>query len=197
MSVLINLILSLVDAYLPWVNPRCVEFVCHYIGGSQTPMCLTEDEEYATWCQVLDSLLWEDDNEEWRYNHVTGKGWVPCPNGEWLTHITMGLVGGFCFTTSWEEVDGETFLVAHCHDEWDFNPNSLGGGGARLSLPDGIPSAKLFAVRAAARAVGVRISLDAEGPYVYEEDLVRFNEKHRFSTDWKLYFHPQRLTCPI
>lgn len=189
MSTLINLILALVDTYLPWVNPRVVEFICHYIGGSQTPMFLTEEEEKETWWQVKEAI-------EFRcFDIVSGKGWVTCPQGEWLTHPTKGLVGGFLFSTSWEEVDGELLLVAHCHDEWDFNHYKEGS--ERLYLPEGIPSAQLFAVRAAARAVGVRIKADKEGSYVLEEDLVKFNEGHRFSTDWDLVFHPEDLTCDI
>lgn len=203
MSILISALISSIKAaasFVPGINHRAIEFVCHYIGGTQTPMCLTEEETSATWWQVKNSIhLGYDEPGYGEYDHVTKRGWVPCPSGGWLSHQTRGIVGGFVYKTQWEEDEqGNPILVAYCHDEWDFNPPMCGNTySERLYLPKEIPSAKLFAARSAARALGVRILSDEVGSYVVEADLQKFNEKHKFSTDWELWYKPSDLVCHL
>ncbi len=189
MSIMISALIKSIKAaasFVPGINHRAVDFVCHYVGGTQTPMCLTDEEIQETKTQVLDALKWGC------YDPDTRKGWVACPHdGEWLTHPTKGVVGGFLFEvvgeTAWNGEEEYKILVCKCWDEWDFNPVQGSGqnGAARLELPPSIPSSVLAAGRAAAKTLGVKIKIDTDGVYVCEEDLVRFNDKHRFRTEWE------------
>lgn len=160
--------------FVPGVNPRVVEFVCHYISGSKAPMTLNKEERDYTHQQVIEAISNGCFNGE--------KGWVGCPKGSWLMHPTRGVVGGFVFKV----VRHEDKIIIKCHDEWDFNYKHTGIGGARLGIPSQVPVWVLNRAKPILSKLGINLSDDGGGWHsIDEEDLVKFNSDHRFSTDWE------------
>jgi hypothetical protein len=168
--------------FVPGINPRAIEFVCHYIGGSQTPMVLTGDEI---------ALLKEALLEVIRYYPEDRQGGVPGHEGAWLTHPTKGLVGGFTYKLV---LEGDQF-VAYCHDRWDFN-EGLDGKGNMLCFP-ALPGWLIKTASHLAGQVGITIHSEGDKYYLQESDLVKFNEAHAFTTDWVIPLSPGDLSCEI
>ena len=171
------------------INPRAIEFVLHYIKGSQTPMTLTDDEIEATKGQILRSLKSDDisyGEASITVDADTEKGIMDA----FLTGKTTGLVGGFDYTI-------DENMIAHCIDTWDFNTNNC------FCLIIYIPKPFVKAVKMLTKKLGIedivniysRDNVDRHYITMDEGRLAVLNDKHAFTTTWEIDFTGE--TCPI
>ena len=175
-----------------YINYRAIEFVLHYIKGSQTPMTLRDDEIAATKRQILRTL--KSESYDFGEASITldddmfddKKTIMEC----FLTGKTTGLVGGFDYTV-------DENMVAHCIDTWDFNTNNC------FCLILYIPKSLIKAVKLMTNKLGLPEELvtiwreDTAKPYltVNEANLAVLNATHEFKTRWTVDFSGE--SCPI
>ena len=183
-------------------NPRVVQFVMHYIKGSQETMTLTDREKLATKYQILMSMCRQQGTNKYDDSKSTiefGDTWI----GEnaycvdmveqqdedlysdylayaYLKSITMGVVGGFDYTIS-------PNMVAMCKDTWDFNA----GFTSELSL--NIPRKLYKAFQCLTRKLNLEwYTIELEnGDYnvtTQEQNLTALNKTHAFDTIWDIDF---------
>jgi len=170
------------SCFVRGINPRAVEFLCHYIMGSQKPMKLNKNEIAATKLQIIDAIKNGYINED-------GTGWVSCPSGDWLTHTTKGIIGGYLFKVS----QTDKGYIANCLDIWDFNGGQVSD---ILVVPDTIPSHLQKLGIKILEVLGVHI-FDLEGDLCIAEcSLAKYNEDHCFHTEWQVTID-QPLFCSI
>ena len=177
-------------------NPRVVQFVMHYVKGTQEDMTLTEREVLATKYQILMSMCKENGMNKTTYSDdywigenaycvemATQEGidlLTDYPAYAYLKSITMGLVGGFDYTI-------KPNMMAMCVDTWDFNV----GFDFELSL--NVPRKLYRAFQALTRKLDLEwyvIELP-NGDYnvtIQEQDLTHLNETHAFDTVWAIDF---------
>ena len=167
------------------VNPRAVEFLLHYLGGTQTDMVLTDREIELTKGQVLEEI--EGSSRETLEWQIKKDGYIAISPSDlknpyhayslidaYFCHETMGVVGGFDCTIDFDKE------IAHCYDTWDFNTCSF-----QMTVPCN-PLVTPFLVLAF-KLVGVKLTqVKLNSVTVCEESLTKFNENHKFSTKWEV-----------
>lgn len=174
--------------FVSGVNPRAIQFLCHYLGGSKKPMKLNRKEIECTKSQVIDAIKNGNINDD-------GTGWVMCPSGDWLTHTTKGVVGGFVF--NWVTTD-KGFLIK-CVDEWDFNNGTMAQGtSCVLDIPNSVPEPLLKMGLKALESLHVKVyDVWDDGTYsIAESSLAQFNERGRFLTEWEVLI-TEPVYCPL
>jgi hypothetical protein len=167
------------------MNPYAVEWVLHYIGGSQKQKTLPKELIKVTQAHIIYELMTKA-----AFSSSTLWGWANWHaykgDTSWYTHPTMGVVGGFVYKfTSYDN----KFIVT-CIDRWDFNEYS-----APVALPNGVDIKILLKV---AKKIGIPITyLEEEDIFgIRESWLSQFNDKHSFETRWEVEI-PAGLKCPI
>jgi hypothetical protein len=160
------------------VNPITLEWVEHYVRGSQTPKTLpTALIGYTKrhLCVCLNNL-----------RSSTLEGVARCYDEEgykstdWYRHPTAGVVGGFAYKLiSWEDK-----FVFHCWDTWDFNPETSDGEDYLIPVPKTVDVEVLTKILKRFRVPIRKRSGNRVG--ISETWLSQFNHKHKFVTNWEV-----------
>lgn len=189
------------------VNPRAVEFVMHYLLGSNEDMTLNDIEIAHTkkqWMrQAMENKLGSLDFDEgavnachsddcldqWAYDNG-GAGSKSTPihtSAIYLSGVTHGVVGG------WDYVIDSENCVVKCYDVWDFNPTSLD---LELKVPNRFR--KMFEKALSLFNVPF-VPHEMFGDYTVfefsEMSLSYMNERHAFTTKWE--FSLEGDSCPL
>jgi hypothetical protein len=170
------------------LNPYVVEWVLHYVEGSQETKSLPKDLISITKGQIACTLVrtfWFDENT------LSGiAGWYNYRgDSSYYTHPTMGVVGGF----SYKLISFEDRFVVRCEDTWDFNGSSF-----LIPFPDFCDLRILINIL---KRVGIPVLMREDDEMekiigVNETWLAQFNEKHCFKTVWEVEL-PNKMSCPI
>ena len=183
-------------------NPRVVEFVMHYVKGTQDDMTLNEREILATKYQILMSMCRQRGMNKYDNGKPTiefGDAWIAenayCVDMvtdydeslyeqslayAYLRSVTMGVVGGFDYTI-------RPNMQALCCDTWDFNV----GFASELSL--NIPKKLYKAFQVITRKLDIEwYTIELEdgdvNVTIQEQNLTDLNETHAFDTIWLVDF---------
>lgn len=176
------------------VNPRVIQFLLHYILGSQKEMTLTDREIVLSKSAVLSNIDFEQ-RKNIKNNIITIHGARYCegftrtaPESSiegFLSHDLDGVVGAFSF-----DLDPIT-CEARCFDMWDFNLDC-----GTLSLC--VDPANWFVVlicSALAHLFPSVFEYVDDGFFIEEGELDVFNKQHAFTTKWTVDL--TGLSCPM
>ena len=194
-NILAKQLSSIMNATKIVPNPRAIEFVGHYLKGSQTNKTLNEREIAQSRKQLLRSMFlgtrgaalsrYSDDYIKYSEGMIDG---VKSETQLYFVGDTHGVIGGWDF-----RFDSE--MIAHCSDIWDFNPTAF-----NLELT--VPAKGVLLFKNALRLFGCKQSNmirkghystqkneDGSMTFLFDEGkLVEFNKNHAFRTEWLLDF---------
>jgi hypothetical protein len=158
-------------------NPLCVEFVLHYIKGSQEEKTLPEStiKELHPW---LTNVLEQHIRGERRYASCIAS-MPPGSKGDSWWNTLWGVVGQYRWEI--ESYDEKGFYI-DCWDIWDFN---VSGSSATIRIP--VPKGMERMVKPLAKKLGVVCSISGGYLEVEETQLTKFNTEHQFTTKWKTF----------
>ena len=174
---------------MKYLNPHVVEWVIHYVEGSQETKSLPKELVNITKGQICRTLIATDWFDELSLTGIAGSfTYKGCC--DYYTHPTMGVVGGF----SYKLISFEDRFVVRCEDTWDFNFSELN---YVIPLPDFFKKTELRTLINILKRVGIPVVLEDDGSLgVSEHFLTQFNEKHCFKTVWEVEL-PSKMSCPI